>query len=258
MTGARLRISIDPVMGWNLRSRCRSLLELESAYDLAMTPDERWLAATWRVIRPRLPPAPARVVDIGCGSLGGFVPMLRSEGYDAMGIDPAAPHEPHYQRVEFEHARLSDQVDAVVASTSLHHVTDPAEVIDRITRTLRTGGTVLVAEWAWEKFDEQTPDWCFVRLKPEDEPGWLNRRRDEWLASGQEWPSYFRDWAEEEGLHRGEVLVRRLDERLERSLLAFGPYFFPGLAGTTEAEERAAIDAGQIRATRIDYGGRLG
>jgi SAM-dependent methyltransferase len=258
VTGARLLTSIDPVSGSDLRSRCRSLLELESAYDLAMTPDERWLAATWRVIRPRLPPAPARVVEIGCGSLGGFVPMLRSEGYDAMGIDPAAPHEPQYQRLEFEHALLPDKVDAFVASTSLHHVTDPAEVIDRITGTLRSGGAVLVVEWAWEKFDEQTADWCFERLQSEGEPGWLNRRRDEWLASGQEWSSYFRDWAEEEGLHRGEVLVRLLDERLERSLLAFGPYFFPGLASTTEAEEQAAIDAGQIRATRIDYCGRLG
>jgi SAM-dependent methyltransferase len=232
--------------------------ELESAYDLAMTPDERWLAAIWQVLRPRLPPAPARVVDIGCGPFGGFVPMLRSEGYDAMGIDPAAPQEPHYQRVEFEHARLSDQVDAVVASTSLHHVTDPAEVIDRITRTLKSGGTVLVVEWAWEKFDGQTADWCFERLPSDGEAGWLNRRRDEWLASGEEWPTYFREWAAEERLHRGEVLVRLLDERLERRLLAYGPYFFPVLASTTEAEEQAAIDAGQIRATRIVYGGRLG
>jgi len=39
------------------------------------------------------------VVDIGCGPLGGFVPMLRAKGYDAVGIDPRAPEEPHYRRV---------------------------------------------------------------------------------------------------------------------------------------------------------------
>jgi SAM-dependent methyltransferase len=223
-----------------------------------MDPGERWLAATWQVIRPSLPPAPARVLDIGCGPLGGFVPMLLSGGYDAIGIDPAAPDDPHYQRLEFECAQLPDQVDAVVASTSLHHVTNPAEVIDRITSTLRSGGAVLVVEWAWEKFDEQTADWCFERLPPGDEAGWLNRRRDEWLASGQGWSSYLRNWAEGEGLHRGEALVRLLDERLERRLLAEGPYFFPDLAGTTEADEQDAIGAGRIRATRIDYAGRLG
>ena len=51
--------------------------------------------------------------------------------------------------------------------------------------------------------------------------------------------------------------MRLLDERLERRHLARGPYFFPNLAGTSEADEQAAIDAGQIRAVRIDYAGSL-
>jgi SAM-dependent methyltransferase len=222
-----------------------------------MTPGERWLSATWQVVRNHLPSAPARVVDVGCGPLGGFVPMLRSNGYQAIGIDPKAPDEAHYQRIEFEHAELPHQVDAVIASTSLHHVTDPAEVIDRITSALTSGGAVIVIEWAWEKFDEETAKWCFERLGQEDEAGWLHRRRDEWLASGQEWPRYFQDWAGQEGLHPGEALVRLLDERLERQLLTHGPYFFPDLAETIEADEQTAIDAGQIRASRIDYAGTL-
>jgi hypothetical protein len=82
-----------------------------------------------------------------------------------------------------------------------------------------------------------------------------HRRRDEWLASGHEWPSYVRGWAERERLHPGEVLVRLLDERLERRLLRHGPYFFADLAGTTEDDEQTAIDAGHIHATRIDYVG---
>ncbi len=46
------------------------------------------------------------------------------------------------------------EVDAVVASTSLHHVADPADVIDRISSTLTRDGAVVIVEWAWEKFDE--------------------------------------------------------------------------------------------------------
>jgi hypothetical protein len=34
-----------------------------------------------------------------------------------------------------------------------------------------------------------------------------------------------------------------------------GPYFFPDLAHTTAADEQAAIDAGEIQATRIDWVG---
>jgi SAM-dependent methyltransferase len=220
-----------------------------------MKPRERWLATLWPLVRTRLPAAPARVIEVGCGALGGFVPMLRADGYDAIGIDPQAPDDAHYQRIEFERAELPQEVDAVVASTSLHHVADPARVIDRITSTLTSGGALIVVEWAWEKFDEQTAKWCFERLGPDDEAGWLHRRRDEWLASGHEWPSYLRDWAERDGLHPGGMLLGLLDERLERQLLTHGPYFFPDLVDTTEADEQAAIDAARIQPTRIDYVG---
>lgn len=220
-----------------------------------MTPAERWLMGVWPFVRTHLPPAPARVVDVGCGPLGGFVPLLRADGYDAVGIDPHAPDEAHYQRIEFERAELPRRVDAIVASTSLHHVANPADVIDRIVGALTDRGAVVVAEWAWERFDEPTAEWCFERLGRDGEAGWLHRRRDEWLASGQEWADYLRNWADREGLHPGNVLIRLLDERLQRELLACGPYFFRELADTTETDERAAIDAGQIRPNRIDYVG---
>jgi SAM-dependent methyltransferase len=205
----------------------------------------------------RVPAPPACVIEVGCGPLGGFVPMFRADGYDAIGIDPEAPDGPHYQQTQFERAELPQHVDAVVASASLHHVSNPAAVLDRITSSLAHGGRLVVVEWAWEAFDEQTAEWCFERLRGDDESGWLHRRRDEWLASGEGWSSYLQEWAEREELHRSETVLRLLDERLERQFLRYGPYFFPHLAHTTEADEQAAIDAGQIRATRIEWAGAL-
>jgi SAM-dependent methyltransferase len=222
-----------------------------------MTPRERWLAALWPLVRMRLPAPPARVVDIGCGPVGGFVPFLRSSGYEAVGVDPEAPDAAHYHRIEFEHLELRQRFEAAIASTSLHHVADPGEVIDRLSSTLTSGGTFIVVEWAWEKFDEGTAQWCFQRLGQGDQASWLHRRRDEWTSSGQEWQSYFREWATGEELHRGEALLRLLDERFERRLLAHGPYFFPDLANTTDADEQAAIDSGQIQAARIDWFGTV-
>ncbi len=209
----------------------------------------------WPLVRPRLPAPPARVLDIGCGPLGGFVPFLHSSGYEAAGIDPQAPDTADYHRIEFEHLELPQRVDALIASTSLHHVNDPAEVVDRLATTLTSGGTLVVVEWAWETFDEATAGWCFQRLGQDDEASWLQRRRDEWLTSGQGWETYLADWATRHGLHRAETLLRLLDERFERRLLGIGPYFFPELADTTEADERAAIAAGRIQATRIDWVG---
>ena len=119
-----------------------------------MTQAERWLTATWPVVRDALPDPPARVLELGCGTVGGHVPMLLAEGYDALGVDPEAPEGSQYRRVEFE--RLEDppvDVAAVVASTSLHHVADTGEVIDAIGRALALGGRVVVIEWEWEAFE---------------------------------------------------------------------------------------------------------
>jgi SAM-dependent methyltransferase len=148
-------------------------------------------------------------------------------------------------------------VDAVIASTSLHHVADPAEVIERMAGSLAPGGRVVVVEWAWEAFDEPTAHWCFQRLAQEGEQGWLHRRRDEWIASRRAWGTYLRGWAQMEQLHRAEMLLRLLDVHFDREHLAHGAYFFPDLAETREEDERAAIGAGQIRATRVDYVGRV-
>jgi SAM-dependent methyltransferase len=211
----------------------------------------------WPLVRDRLPAPPARVVEIGCGPLGGFVPELRSSGYEVVGVDPKAPDEEEYRRSEFEHVDLPGDFDAVVASTSLHHVVDPAEVIDRVARVLASEGTFVVVEWAWEDFDEPTARWCFERLGSDEKPGWLRRRRDEWAASGQEWGAYLSSWAEQERLHSAAALLRLLDERFDRRHLSRGPYFFAELSGTSMEDEQAAIDAGEVQPTRIEYVGTL-
>ncbi len=182
--------------------------------------------------------------------------MLRSSGYQAVGVDPEAPEGADYRRVEFEKVEPLGEVDAVVASTSLHHVADPSQVIDRVAEALAPRGTVVVFEWSWERFDEATAEWCFQRLGS-DEEGWLGHRRDEWVASGQPWSDLVRDWARKEHLHAATTLLGLLDARFTCEHLADGPYFFPDLAQTTEEDELAAIESGEIRATRVDYVGSL-
>jgi len=41
-------------------------------------------------------------------------------------VSSSPPDDAHYQPIEFERAEQPHQVDAVIASTSLHHVADPA------------------------------------------------------------------------------------------------------------------------------------
>jgi SAM-dependent methyltransferase len=221
-----------------------------------MTQAERWLAATWPVVRAALPDPPARVVELGCGTVGGHVPMLLAEGYEALGVDPEAPEGAEYRRVEFE--RLEDppaEAAAIVASASLHHVEDPRVVLDAIGRVLAPGGRVIVVEWDWEAFDRPTSDWCFRRLGPDDDGGWLHRHRDAWVASGTSWDDYLRGWAKEHRIHPARELLALLAERFRLDPPVRGPYFFADLDGTTEEDEARAIHAREIRAARVDVVG---
>ena len=216
--------------------------------------DRRWLAATWPFVSQHLPPPPRRVLDIGCGPLGGHVPALLAAGYRAEGIDPEAPDGAHYHRTEFENYATDQPADTIIASTSLHHVSSLHAVVDLIAQRLDPGGVLIVVEWARERFDVETARWCFDRLA-DDEPGWLHRRRDEWLASGQAWDAYLNTWARTDGLHTGQDILRALAARFDTRLLARGPYFFADLGGVTAADEQAAIDAGHIRANGINFVG---
>jgi SAM-dependent methyltransferase len=220
--------------------------------------NQQWLETAWSTVRSHLPAPPAVVVELGCGSAGGLVPALLADGYEAIGIDPEAPDGPSYRRVEFERCELPSEVDAVVASVSLHHVGDPGEVLDRIAGALQPGGTVVVLEWDWESFDEASARWGFERLDLAAEPkGWLHRGYEHWQASGLPWDDYLRGWAAGHGLHSARALIDGLDARFERVSCERGAYLFLELAQTTEADELDAIAAGRIRALRVDWVGRL-
>jgi hypothetical protein len=81
----------------------------------------------------------------------------------------------------------------------------------------------------------------------------LHKHQRRWSASGQSWDGYLQDWATEEGLHPGEDILRGQQTRFTREHAADAPYVFADLADTSEAEEQAAIDAGQIQATGIRF-----
>jgi SAM-dependent methyltransferase len=222
-----------------------------------VTPGERWLAAVWPFVAAQLPAAPGPVLEIGCGPLGGFVPLLRSAGYRATGVDPEGPEGPWYHQVGFERYEPPEPGRAVVACTSLHHVADIGQVLDRAAAALVADGLVVVVEWARERFDEATARWCFDRLGEQSaDPGWLRQRHDQWRESGQPWDDYCRSWAVQEGLHSGQDIIDELDARFDCQLFAYGPYFFADLADTSEDDERTAIAAGDIQANRIEYVGR--
>lgn len=217
--------------------------------------DRRWLAATWAFVRANLPSLPARVLEIGCGPLGGFVPELERAGYDAVGIDPEAPSGPSFRRTTFEEYNGPRPVDAAVACTSLHHVCDLALAFDKLAASLAPTGRLVVVEWAHERLDGATARWCFERL-PSEGDTYLHHHRDAWVSSGLAWDDYLRQWAQEEhGLHPWTEVERALDSRFVTEHSEDAPYYFPTL-GIAEDEEVAAIRSGRIQPGAVRYVGR--
>ena len=218
-----------------------------------MTPDEEWLRAVWHVVAAHVPRSAATVLDVGCGPLGGFVPMLAARGHEAKGVDPRAPAGDQYERCSLEDVPV-DLHDALVACTSLHHMADLPAAVDALAERVSPTGVLVVVEWAWERFDERTARWCFDRLP--DEGTWLHVLREGCAATGARWDSYIRDWAGHQGMHAGSEVEAALGERFEIESLGEGPYFFPDLPDVDAADEQEAIALGQIAATAIYRLGR--
>jgi SAM-dependent methyltransferase len=195
-------------------------------------------------VEDHLPPAPARVLEVGCGR-GGLALAVARLGHRVVAIDPEAPEGDIFQAVSLEEFSDPGPFDAAVASRSLHHIPDLPGALGKIARLLRPNGRVIVDEHAWERLDEPTARWYLEHraATDADAPGSLGRCLAEWEE----------DHAD---LHTCEAMLHELDRRFTKRYFAWTPYLYGELSGAVEAdEERALIEAGEIRATGFRYVG---
>ena len=192
----------------------------------------------------RLPPAPAPVLEVGCGPEGGVTPALVRAGYEVLGIDPLAPDGALFRRVTLEELDDPGPFAAVVASRVLHHVRPLGPALDKLARL---APLLLIDEFAPELIDEPTREWYEAQHRllvaaGADPPG----------------PPDLGEWAERHAeLHPSHVLLEELGRRYESKFLERRPYLYRWLgAPASEALERAVINAGGIRAVGFRYVGR--
>ena len=220
------------------------------------TGDPQRIAAVWPWVRDQLEPTTGPVLEVGCGPIGGFVPALLAEGRDAVGVDPVAPDGPAYRQVTVEDVAPDGSFGAVVACASLHHVRDLDALAEHLAGLLRPGGRVVVVEWAWERIDAATVQWCLERLPEGSEDSWLGRQRTAWQESGLPWDEYVRQWAVAEELQPGAGVGRALASRFRTLVEEDLPYFHPYLTVDEDAERAAAV-AGQIQLVGVRWVGVL-
>jgi SAM-dependent methyltransferase len=196
-----------------------------------------------------LPPLPARVLEVGCGS-GELTRALHEAGYDVTGIDPAAPHGSIFRKLKLEDLAEDERFDAVVAVRSLHHVTDLSGALDKIVRLLRSGAPLVLDEFAWDRMDEPTADWFYGQKRALAAAGRIETAPRTLEDCRREWDG------DHVGLHGYETLRRALDERFEERAFEWVPHLYRELGGiASEGLERTLIDAGAIAATGFRYVG---
>jgi SAM-dependent methyltransferase len=117
--------------------------------------------AAWReLLRSVLPPAPARIADLGCGT-GTLTLLLAAEGYVVDGVDfspemirRARAKKPVGQ-VTFTEADADDPplepgaYDVVLCRHVLWAMPDPAATLRRWIDLLRSGGRLVLVEGSW-------------------------------------------------------------------------------------------------------------
>jgi SAM-dependent methyltransferase len=221
--------------------------------------------STWRrrvegFVLDQICDPPARVLEVGCGE-GDLAVVLDRAGHSVTAIDPRAPEGRIFRHIGIEEFSEPGPFDHIVAILSLHHVEDIGGALGKMSGLLRAEGTLVVVEFAWDRIDVATAEWARVRLPTSGRHSWLERWCGGRTHGECEEVEHFHagahaaEWADEEGLHSSGRILEELGHRFVRRSFAWWPYLYSDLENTSEADELAAIEAGEINATSFCYAG---
>jgi SAM-dependent methyltransferase len=212
-------------------------------------------------VRSQLPPPPARVLEVGCGS-GELALSLSAGGWRVTAVDPEAPEGEPFVRaiVEELDAAEYEPFDAAVAVLSLHHARDVGAVLDKVCSLLKPGGVLVVDEFRKEHLaDEATAAFFYYQ-----HISLLCAGRKE--SGGRGHPSMgdsFESWFSRLSEHRASVhgegdVLAALEERFATRSLSYGPFLFrQGLDAEVEPLERKLIEEGGILPAGLRWVGTL-
>jgi SAM-dependent methyltransferase len=116
-------------------------------------------------VQASLPPAPARVLEVGAGE-GELALALGRGGYEVVAIDPASTVD-HVRPVALAELREREaSFDAAVAVVSLHHVEPLEKSCRRLAELVRPGSPLVLDEIDVERFDERAARWWLEQRGP--------------------------------------------------------------------------------------------
>lgn len=193
-----------------------------------------------RFVRDSLPPAPARVLEVGAGT-GELAAALGSDGYDVVAIDPESETESVRALALHELDEPRGSFDAAVAVVSLHHVEPLRRSCRRLAEVVRPGGALVIDEIDVDRFDDSAESW------------WLENRPPHEEHNGHEAPvpgsvvAFLRHHC-----HALSMIEDALIEWFELGPLARGPYLYRWELGPElRAAEEELIATGALPAVGV-------
>jgi SAM-dependent methyltransferase len=191
-------------------------------------------------VRAALPPAPARVLEVGAGR-GELAVALGAVGYDIIAIDPAGSGTVRpVALLDLDAPPAS--FDAAVAVVSLHHVEPLEPSCAQLATLVRPGGRLAVDELDVAALDERAAAW------------WCARRRESDAEAPDDPAAMVGDLRAH--LHTVTRIRAALAPAFELTAPAPGPYLHRwDLAPGLRDAEQAAIAARRLPAVGVRFTG---
>jgi SAM-dependent methyltransferase len=127
------------------------------------------ISETLTFLQAHLPPAPARLLEVGCGD-GALAARLQALGYQVVAIDSSAEAVARARErgLDARQARWPDfdesPLDAVLFTRSLHHIHPLDQAVAHARQLLRAGGRVLVEDFAFSEIEPLAAHWLYQVL----------------------------------------------------------------------------------------------